>query len=79
MASWSEIFTKIGKFGALEVRKKLVNSLRIDSEILENIHSEFVKMLFSGDFYVHSFQEGRPMNATVGKVRVLPPRTWLIV
>jgi hypothetical protein len=68
LASWSEIFTKIAKLGALEYRKKLVASLRIDSEILENIHSEFVKMLFSGDFFVHSFQEGRPINATVGKV-----------
>lgn len=52
------------------MRKTLVGSLRIDSEILETIQSEFVKMLYTGDFNIHSFQEGRPINQAVGKVRL---------
>ncbi len=52
----------------LDTRRALINSLKINSEILEIIQSDFVKMLYSGDFYVHSFQEGRPINLKFGKV-----------
>ena len=74
MANWSEIFTKVARLALLDLRKKLVRDLRIDSEILDRIHSEFVRMLYSGDFTVHSFQEGNPINANVGKVRDLSNR-----
>jgi hypothetical protein len=67
MANWSDIFTKIAKLAMLDMRRKLVRDLRIDSEILKTIHSEFVKMLFSGDFYVHSFQERKKINENLGK------------
>jgi hypothetical protein len=52
----------------LDTRRTLINSLKVNSEILEIIQSDFVKMLYSGDFYVHSFQEGRPINLKFGKV-----------
>lgn len=68
IASWSEILTKIVRLSLYDTRKKLVSSLRVDSEILEIIQSEFVKMLFKGDFRIHCFQEGRPINAVLGKV-----------
>lgn len=51
-----------------------MRDLRIDSEILDRIHLEFVRMLYSGDFTVHSFQEGKAINANVGKVRDLSHR-----
>jgi hypothetical protein len=66
---------KIAKMAFLDMRKTLVGSLRIDSEILERIQSDFVKMLYTGDFNIHSFQEGRPINQTVGKVRVFFKRS----
>jgi hypothetical protein len=60
--------SKIAKLAFLDMRQTLVGSLQIDSEILERIQSDFVKMIFTGDFSIHSFQEGRPINQTVGKV-----------
>jgi hypothetical protein len=68
MASWSEICTKIVRLALLDTRRKLLSSLRIDSEILETIQSEFVKMQYVGDFRIHSFQEGRDINLSIGKV-----------
>lgn len=62
------MFTRVAELAFLDMRKKLVRDLRIDSEILERIHTEFVKMLYSGDFNIHSFQEGKPINAKIGKV-----------
>ena len=46
--------------------KKLLRSLEIDSEVLSNIHSGFMKMLHTGDFYVHSFQEGQGLSGWKG-------------
>lgn len=63
--------SKIAKLAFLDMREALVGSLQIDSEILERIQSEFVKMVFTGDFCIHSFQEGRPINQTFGKVSLL--------
>jgi hypothetical protein len=74
IANWSEIFTKVARLALLDMRKKLLRDLKIDSEILDRIHSEFVRMLYSGDFTVHSFQEGKAINANVGKVRDLSNR-----
>jgi hypothetical protein len=64
------MFTRVAQLAFLDMRKKLVKDLRIDSEILERIHSQFVKMLYAGDFNIHSFQEGKPINTKVGKVSV---------
>ena len=72
LASWSEICTKIVRLAMFDMRRKLLSSLRIDSEILETIQAEFVKMQYVGDFRIHSFQEGRDINPTIGKVREWP-------
>ena len=65
---------KVARLALLDMRKKLLRDLKIDSEILDRIHSEFVRMLYSGDFTVHTFQEGKAINANVGKVRDLSNR-----
>jgi hypothetical protein len=68
LASWSEICTKIVRLAMFDTRRKLLSSLRIDSEILETIQAEFVKMQYVGDFRIHSFQEGKDINPSIGKV-----------
>jgi hypothetical protein len=53
----------------LDSAQHLVGSLNLNSEILDNIHSDFMKLLNRGMFYVHTFQEGKPINNYLGKVR----------
>lgn len=72
MASWSEICTKIVRLAMFDTRRKLLSSLRIDSEILETIQAEFLKMQYVGDFRIHSFQEGKDINPALGKVFNFP-------
>jgi hypothetical protein len=67
-AGWGEIGTKIASMVKLDSAQHLVSSLKLDSEILDIIQSDFMKLIVAGTFYVHTFQEGRPINNVVGKV-----------
>ncbi|RYP73986.1 hypothetical protein DL771_003297 [Monosporascus sp. 5C6A] len=67
-AGWGEIGTKIASMIKLDSAQHLVSSLKLDSEILDNIQSDFMKLLIAGTFYVHTFQEGQPINNALGKV-----------
>lgn len=44
-AGWGEIGTKLVSVIKLDSAQHLVSSLRLDSEILDNIHSDFMKLL----------------------------------
>jgi hypothetical protein len=67
-AGWGEIGTKIVSMSGLDSAQHLVASLKLDSEILDIIHADFIKLLVAGKFYVHTFQEGRPINSVIKKV-----------
>jgi tetratricopeptide (TPR) repeat protein len=67
-AGWGEIGTKILSMIKLDSAQHLVSSLKLDSEILDVIQSDFMQLIVAGTFYVHTFQEGRPINNVLGKV-----------
>jgi hypothetical protein len=77
VASWGEIGTKIASMVMLNTRQHLVSTLRPDSIVLEIIHSDFMKMVVEGKFYVHTFQEGLPINNMIGKVSTMIRRNQL--
>jgi hypothetical protein len=68
VAGWGDIGAKVAAMVKLDAAQHLVSSLKLDSEILDNIQSDFLKLLTAGDFYVHTFQEGQPINNVIGKV-----------
>ena len=72
VAGLSKTVAEIARLALLDIRVKLVRDLKVDSEILQRIHSDFMKMLSEGPFDIHSFQEGRPIHRGVGKVGDLP-------
>lgn len=52
--------------------KTITGALKVDSEVLENIHEQFIKIATRQDIRVHSFQEARGMlgvKGVSGKVR----------
>ena len=73
-ATWAQIGTKVVAMAKLDALEHLSGSLKLDSEILNNVHSDFMKLLHGGAFYIHVFQEGRPMGKGMKKVyhSVLP-------
>lgn len=67
-ATWAQIGTKIVAMAKLDALEHLSGSLKLDSEILNNVHSDFMKLLHGGAFYIHVFQEARPMGKGMKKV-----------
>lgn len=68
MAGWGDIGARLVKIARDDVKQTLVKSLNLNSEILDRIQSGFEKMLQTGGFYVHTFQEGRAIFEKLGKV-----------
>ncbi|MCJ1246352.1 hypothetical protein MMC30_003559 [Trapelia coarctata] len=58
-ATWGEIASRLATVTLQDSNRNLLASLAVDNESLDNIHAEFMKMLYTNDFRVHSFQEGR--------------------
>ncbi|UPL00108.1 hypothetical protein LCI18_011042 [Fusarium solani-melongenae] len=46
--------------------KKIVQTLEVNSEVLDNIHEEFVKIMLETGLKIHSFQEGRGLSGVKG-------------
>lgn len=70
MAGWAGIGLRLVKMARNDVKQTLVESLNTNSEILDRIQNDFQKMLHTGDFYVHVFQEGKPMFEQLGNLKV---------
>lgn len=60
--------TKIVSLMNIEVTSHLVKNLKLDSQVLDIIHSDFMRLLAEGRFWVHTFQEARAINNVIGKV-----------
>jgi hypothetical protein len=43
-----------------------VETLEVDSEVLDNIHEQFIEMIFKHGIRIHSFQEGRGISGIKG-------------
>lgn len=62
VASVGEVAALIASCLVMELDYGTVRSLESGSEVIENIHDDFMKMVMTGDFHVHSFQETMPMS-----------------
>lgn len=54
--------------------KKILETLEVNNEILDNIHETFMQIVFKGKFKVHSFYEARGvtgMRGLEGKVGMI--------
>lgn len=72
MAGWGEMATKLAKVVHPGTKTQVIKSLALNSEILDRIQNSFEKMIAVGDFFIHTFQEGRPIMK-VGKVCCAKP------
>ncbi|TGJ83296.1 hypothetical protein E0Z10_g5439 [Xylaria hypoxylon] len=62
---WGVIASNLVSLALQDSNKRIVQTLEPNSEILDNIHDEFLKIVHRASIKVHSFQEARPISGVV--------------
>ncbi|KAK2591961.1 hypothetical protein QQS21_010333 [Conoideocrella luteorostrata] len=65
-AGWGEIAANLARLGLQDSNKKIIETLEVNSEVLDNIHDEFKTIVYKSNIRVHSFQEARGMSGMKG-------------
>ncbi|KAI9685382.1 MAG: hypothetical protein M1822_004513 [Bathelium mastoideum] len=58
-AGWGQAISNLARVALQDSNKKLLQTLEVNSEVLDNIHEEFKTIASKGLFKIHSFQEAR--------------------
>jgi hypothetical protein len=78
-AEWGAIASNLARLALRDSNKKIVETLEVNSEVLDNIHEEFKTIVHRSDIRVHSFQEARGITGMKGlhnKVGCLILQIW---
>ncbi|KAI0452034.1 hypothetical protein F5B21DRAFT_355977 [Xylaria acuta] len=70
-ATWGVIASNLASVVFQDANKRIVEALELNSEVLDNIHVEFLRIVHGTGMKVHSFQEARAIlgiKGLVGKV-----------
>jgi hypothetical protein len=65
-AGWSQITSNLARLALQDSNKKMLNTLKVNNEVLDNIHKDFKTIIFKGTIKVHSFQEARGITGMRG-------------
>jgi 2-polyprenyl-3-methyl-5-hydroxy-6-metoxy-1,4-benzoquinol methylase len=65
-AAWGRIAAKLVAVALMDANSKLLSDLRVDSEILDLIQEDFLKLLHHVPMTIHTFQEGRAVVGVKG-------------
>lgn len=65
-AGWSETVSNLASLTLQDSNKKLLQGLKVDSEILDRIHDEFITIVGNCRIKMHSFQEARGITGMKG-------------
>ena len=65
-AGWGQIASNLARLAQQDSNKKILETLEVNSEILDNIHEDFKAAVSKGGIKVHSFQEARGMFGMKG-------------
>ena len=66
MAGWGQIASNLARLALQDSHKKIVDTLEVDSEVLDNIHEEFVLAISERNIRIHTFQEGQGISGMKG-------------
>ncbi|PVH68096.1 hypothetical protein DL98DRAFT_662333 [Cadophora sp. DSE1049] len=66
IASWGRIASNIANAALQDTNGSLLTDLQVDSQILDLIHDDFLKVLHKKNIKIHSFQEGRGLIGVKG-------------
>ncbi|KAF5854463.1 hypothetical protein GGP41_007228 [Bipolaris sorokiniana] len=65
-AGWGQTASNIARVTMQDSNKKILETLEVNNEILDNIHETFMQIVFKGKFKVHSFYEARGVTGMRG-------------
>jgi hypothetical protein len=65
-AGWGQIASNLARLALQDSNKRLLETLEVNNEVLDNIHEEFKTIAFKGTLKVHTFQESRGISGMKG-------------
>ena len=65
-AGWGQIASNLARLALQDSNKKILETLEVKNEVLDNIHEEFKTIVFKETIKVHSFQEARGITGMRG-------------
>ncbi|KFY77721.1 hypothetical protein V498_09277 [Pseudogymnoascus sp. VKM F-4517 (FW-2822)] len=65
-AGWGEIASNLASLGLQDTNRRLIQTLEVNGEVLDNIHEEFKTILSKCGIKVHSFQEAKGISGMKG-------------
>ena len=65
-AGWGQIASNLARVALQDSNKRLLETLEVNNEVLDNIHEEFKTIAFKGTLKIHTFQESRGVSGIKG-------------
>ena len=65
-AGWGQIASNLARLALRDSNKKILETLEVNNEVLDNIHEEFKTIVFKDGIKIHSFQEARGISGMKG-------------
>lgn len=65
-AGWGAIASNLAQVALQDSNKKIIKTLDVSSEVLDNIHEEFKAIVSECGVKIHSFQEARGISGMKG-------------
>ncbi|KAH0359360.1 hypothetical protein KCU65_g10007, partial [Aureobasidium melanogenum] len=65
-AGWGQIASNLARMALQDSNKRLLESLEVNNEVLDNIHEELKTIVFERTMKIHSFQESRGITGMKG-------------
>lgn len=65
-AGWGEIASNLAMLALLDSNKKIIETLEINSEVLDNIHEQFKTIADQHRIKIYSFQEAQGISGMKG-------------
>lgn len=66
LAGWGKIAWNLASITLQDSNTRIIKTLDVNSEVLENIHEDFKTIVSQSHIWIHSFQEGRGISGIKG-------------
>ncbi|KAJ8063271.1 hypothetical protein OCU04_008502 [Sclerotinia nivalis] len=65
-AGWGEIASNLARLALQDSDKEILETLEVNSKVLDNIHERFKTIVYEYDIKIHSFQEAQAISGIKG-------------
>ena len=65
-AGWGQIAANLARVALQDANKKILETLEVNGEVLDNIHENFMNLVFKGGMKIHSFHEAKGIAGMKG-------------